>query len=287
MKEKGYLKHHKMNKKNLHSEIRINESRRDFVKKSVLGTTTIAMTGGTLLAGLPAKKETTHIVSLSFDDGFEKSFIKTAEIYERHQLSACFNILATGHEKNFKQVGEYIKSSLLGDFDLWNDLKKRGHEVMPHGYKHANLTEIPLSEAKNLIKKTLVVFEAQLEGFDVATSIFSFPFNASNQAIEDWLKQQVFAYRTSGGAWNPLPYKGQKKLTCISKGPENLDKFIQDEINKFLTGPSGWFIFNTHGLDGEGWGPMSSSFLDELLDKLTSMNHVAVLPVGAALHTYK
>ena len=272
-----------MNKKNLHSEIRIKESRRDFVKKSILGTTVVGMTGGAALALSSAKKKPTHIVSLSFDDGFEKSFIKTAEIYERHQLSACFNVLATGHEKNFNPVGAYIESSLLGDFELWNELKKRGHEVMPHGYRHADLTDIPLSEAKNLIKKTLDVFETQLEGFDVATSIFNFPFNASNQVIEDWLSNEVFAFRTSGRAWNPLPFNGQKKLTCISKGPENLDDFIQAEINKFLAGPSGWFIFNTHGLDGEGWGPMSSSLLDELLDRLTSMDYVSVLPVGSAI----
>lgn len=156
---------------------------------------------------------------------------------------------------------------------------------MPHGYKHADLTEIPLPEAKNLIRKSLNIFEERLDGFDVATSIFNFPFNSSNQVIEDWLSNEVFAFRTSGKARNPLPYKGQKKLTCISKGPENVDDFIQDEVEKFLAGPSGWFIFNTHGLDGEGWGPMSSSLLDELLDKLTSMNHVAVLPVGRALLT--
>ena len=38
-----------------------------------------------------------------------------------------------------------------GDFGLWNDLKARGHEVMPHGYKHANKASIPLAEAKDLI----------------------------------------------------------------------------------------------------------------------------------------
>lgn len=278
---------HKMNKKNLHPEIRINEGRRNFMKQTILGSTAIALAGGAVLASSPTKKEITHIVSLSFDDGFEKSFAKTADIYERYQLSACFNILATGHEKSFKPVGEYINSSILGDFDLWNDLKKRGHEVMPHGYKHANLKALPLAKATDLINKTFDVFEEKLDGFDASKSIFSFPFNASNKPIEDWLAHEVLAYRTGGGVWNPLPFKGQKKLTCISKGSENLDVFIQDEINTFLSGPSGWFIFNTHGLDGEGWGPLSSSLLDELLDRFTSMDHVAVLPVGGAFLTAK
>lgn len=40
----------------------------------------------------PAKKQ--HLVTLSFDDGFRKSFLRTAEIYEKHGLSACLNVVA-------------------------------------------------------------------------------------------------------------------------------------------------------------------------------------------------
>jgi hypothetical protein len=35
-----------------------------------------------------------HIISLSFDDGFERSNLRIAEIYETLGLSACFNVLA-------------------------------------------------------------------------------------------------------------------------------------------------------------------------------------------------
>jgi hypothetical protein len=82
-----------------------------------------------------------------------------------------------------------------------------------------------------------------------------------------------------------MPFKGQKKLTCISHGPENIDKHLGESIDNFLKTPSGWFIYNTHGLDDEGWGPVSSSFLDELLDRLTKIGRVAVLPAGKVLQT--
>ena len=32
--------------------------------------------------------------------------------------------------------------------------------------------------------------------------------------------------------------------------------------------PDGWFIYNVHGLDGEGWGPMRSAYLLQVLEKL-------------------
>ena len=56
-----------------------------------------------------------------------------------------------------------------------------------------------------------------------------------------------------------------------------------ETIDQFLEGPSGWFIYNTHGLDDEGWGPVSSVFLDELLDRLSGIKTVEILPAGKAL----
>jgi hypothetical protein len=38
-----------------------------------------------------------------------------------------------------------------------------------------------------------------------------------------------------------------------------------------------------HGLDGEGWGPLSATTLERLLDRLVERRDTRVLPVGAAL----
>jgi hypothetical protein len=74
------------------------------------------------------------------------------------------------------------------------------------------------------------------------------------------------------------------RLTCISHGPENIENHLDETINNFLEGPSGWLIYNTHGLDDEGWETMNSGYLDELLDRLTGMENVKVLPVIPALN---
>ena len=119
--------------------------------------------------------------------------------------------------------------------------------------------------------------------FDAKEAIYNFAYNASTPEIEEWLGTQVKAFRTGGPVLNPLPFPGQKKLTCISHGPENIDKNLGQTINEFLDSPSGWFIYNTHGLDDEGWGPVSSGFLDELLDRLTKIKTLEILPAGKAL----
>jgi len=253
-------------------------TRRQVIKNIGLGTAGLVINQSSF-----AHAEKRHIVTLSFDDGFEKSSIKTAEIFGKYGLSACINVIATAHLNNFKLPNEY-HAWKTGDFKLWNELKSKGHEIMPHSYDHQNLAEIPFDEARNSILKCLEVFDKELKGFDARESIYNFAYNSSTPEIEEWLPTQVKAFRTGGPAVNPLPFSGQKKLTCISHGPENIDKHLGESIDKFLEGPSGWFIYNTHGLDDEGWGPVSSYFLDDLLSRLSKIKTVEILPAGKALN---
>lgn len=228
------------------------------------------------------KRQKTHVITLSFDDGFRKSSLETAKIFEKHGLSACINVIATAHSDDFVPPDEYHRFP-VGDFGLWNELVARGHEIMPHGYRHQNLTEVPLQVAKDLILRCLDYFSEALNGFEPEQAIFNFPYNASTPAIEEWLADQVKAFRTGYAQINALPHAGQKKLICSSYGPGNIDTFLSEEINRFLASPGGWLIFNAHGLDEEGWGPLSASHLDGLLSELKALDEVLVIPTGRAL----
>lgn len=268
-------------------------NRRSFLKTMGVGVTSL-----TLLCSLPScrlnngektdmhksnSKKKVHIITLSFDDGFKKSSIRTAEIYEKYNLSACINVIATGHLRTFKAPGEYIKKSARGDFGLWNELSERGHEIMPHGYKHANKTQLPFRESKDLILRCLEYFSNELKGFEPKEAIFNFPYNASTPELESWLPAQVRAFRTSGSAINALPHKEQAKLTCRGYGPGSCEQDLEQRIEELLCKDSGWLIYNTHGLDDEGWGPIRSSFLDKLLERLLAIDTVEIAPAGKVL----
>lgn len=255
-------------------------SRREFFATAGVATTACALpTLCGAAESTPSKKR--HIVTLSFDDGFRKSFSRTADIYEKHKLSACLNVVAAGLPQD-----AYIRNSPLGDFGLWNELKKRGHEIMPHGYRHENLRQVSFDEGKDLIRRCLDVFVEKLEGFDAKQAIVNFPYNASTPELEDWLPTQVRAFRTGGKAISPLPHKGQAKLTCTSFGPGNCEAAIDREVEKLLAAESGWLIFNTHGLDDEGWGPIRATYLERRLERLLAIESVEILPTGKALAKY-
>lgn len=254
--------------------------RRQFIKVTAAST---------LIPGLGFKASNvskTHIISFSFDDGFKKSFIKLAEIHEQYGLKACLNVIASGHMKNFQAVDDWILPELMGDFDTWNNFVSRGHEVMPHSWKHSNLTRLDAVEAKKLISKCIDYFTENLMRFNPSKAVFNFPFNASNDILDRYTLTLVRAVRTRGNAINPLPSKNSKILGCTSNGPNNNDDWVEDKVNSFLAMEGGWLIFNLHGLDNEGWGPISADYFVTLLERLVQIKRLEILPVVMALEKY-
>lgn len=252
-------------------------SRRASLK--LLTTGVVGIVTGSVFAGRAKPK---HLITLSFDDGFEKSSIRTAELYEKYGLSSCINIVASAHQRKFGETDAYHNWP-VGDFTLWNELKRRGHEIMPHSYRHDNLTQMPLEDACDLVDRCIDIFNSELEDYCTEKSVFNLPYNASTPELEKWLKSKFRAIRTHGDAINPFPYPGLFRLGCTSHGPDNIDRHLEETINNFLEGPSGWLIYNTHGLDDEGWGPVSSGYLDELLDRLSGKENVSILPIVPGL----
>ena len=159
--------------------IKIN--RRKMIK--IIGASAATLTFHGLFYNLKAREQSKkHIITLAWDDGFKKSSILTAEIFEKYKLSACINVLATGHFSNFETPDDYQVTE-KGDFGLWNELQARGHEIKPHGYKHANKRNMPLEDAKDLILACLDYFSKNLNDFQPEKTVFSFPYNASTPEL--------------------------------------------------------------------------------------------------------
>ncbi len=221
-----------------------------------------------------------YIITLSFDDGFLKSNLKIAEIYERFGLRACMNVLA---EPEALVEEQRIWGTERGDWAVWNELQARGHEIMPHGCRHLDKSALPFEEAKQLIERCLAIFAEKMEGFDSHRAVFNFPYNRSTAELEAWLPTVVRAYRTAGGPINPLPRRGMTCVRTAGHGPGDCSEDIDRWIGRLLQQPEGWLVYNTHGLDGEGWGPITSDFLERLLGRLMEMEGVEVMPTAAAL----
>lgn len=149
---------------------------------------------------------------------------------------------------------------------------------MAHTNNHDNLPAMPLDEAKALIVKCVEAFESHLKGFKASESVY----NASTPELDAFALSKYLVVRTQGNTpVNPIPTRHKPvRIGCFSHGPDSCDAFFEGELNKFLAGPGGWFVFNTHGLDTEGWGPMSTKYLRSTLARLVKLPPVQVLPAG-------
>lgn len=231
-----------------------------------------------------------HYLTLSWDDGFLKSFSKIADIFEKHDLRAEFNVLATAHLPDNALPADmqpgHVWGGIYGDFGLWNELQARGHVIQPHGYKHANKSTLAFEEARGLILRCLEFFSSQLVDFEPAQAIFAFPYNASTPELEAWLPSEVRAFRTGHGPTiNDFPSSRTVKLTTVgsNSGWEDAETALDQYLQYLFERPDGWLIYNVHGLDGEGWGPLRSEYLVRVLDKLLSRSDIQILPAKEVL----
>jgi peptidoglycan/xylan/chitin deacetylase (PgdA/CDA1 family) len=214
----------------------------------------------------------TRYLTISFDDGFRASTLKTVELYERLGLRAEFNVVATFGDKD---------PVVHGDWALWNELAARGHSIQPHGYNHTNKAKVGTGDARDLILRCLDLFARNLHGFDPARSVFAFPYLASTPELEQWLPTIVRACRTAGPPINPLPTPKAAKLTTSAS--QDAEALLDKCAGDLLRNEEGWLIYCAHGLDGEGWGPLRSEYLERLLERLMQVENLEVLPARDVL----
>jgi len=227
-----------------------------------------------------------YYLTLSWDDGFLKSSLKTAEIFEKFGLRAEFNVIATAHLPDNALPADMQPwqhwGCIYGDFALWNELQARSHVIQPHGYRHANKSTLAFEQVRGLILRCLEIFCDQLAGFEPAQTIFVFPYNESTLELETWLPSVVRAFRTGPGpAINDFPSSRTVKL--ITSGWEKAEVWLDKCLHDLFERPDGWLIYNVHGLDGEGWGPLRSEYLVRVLDKLLSKSDIQILPATEVL----
>ncbi|MBL8267882.1 hypothetical protein, partial [Steroidobacter sp.] len=68
-----------------------------------------------------------------------------------------------------------------------------------------------------------------------------------------------------------------KPIDCTTFPPPDADGIAERRIQRFIQDEDGWLVLVFHGLDGEGWGTVSSDALARMLDAIQRAG-VAVAP---------
>lgn len=203
-------------------------------------------------------------VSLVFDDGFTASCHKIASIFEVRGLRACFAVLV--------EHDGFMPDFPKADFELWNALQERGHTIHPHGFDHTDLTAVSHSEAVDLIDRCLASFEENLKGFDASKVIYHLTYNKSTPEVDEYLLGKVAGIRTTGllgevgTGVNGAEELETRVYTCSWDGPDCCDEHLMSTLKSAVEQNPALMMYMLHGLDEEGWGPISTAGLERALD---------------------
>jgi peptidoglycan/xylan/chitin deacetylase (PgdA/CDA1 family) len=201
-------------------------------------------------------------VGIIFDDGFKKSSLTTAKVFEQYQLPAVFAVLANpkGFAPNFE----------IGEFDLWNELQARGHVVYPHGYTHVKMSEIPHDQAVDQLERCFETFGERLNGFDAKNAVYNFAYNCGTPALCDWLLPRVRAVRIGGTGFLSETDLKARIWHNVTHGPDDPGPHLLEHLEQCRLRKPPAFFYSLHGIDGEAWGAIALDNLKRVLDLITS-----------------
>ena len=222
--------------------------------------------------GLGDKSKVRTKVGLVFDDGFLKSTLATAALFEEFKLPAIFAVIAKPHD--------WATHIAKADFDLLNELQQRGHIVQPHGLAHARLDELPHDRAVDEIERCLEIFQEKLDGFDPKRAVYMFAYNSSTPPLNDWLLTRVHALRQGGSGLMSQKEFDARAWHSDAIGPDDPGPKLLDLLDRVRRKRPAFFLHSLHGIDGEGWGAISLASLRKVLEIVTTDPAMEYWPVG-------
>jgi peptidoglycan/xylan/chitin deacetylase (PgdA/CDA1 family) len=199
-------------------------------------------------------------IGIIFDDGFRKSSIATAELFESFGLRAVFAVIAD-HASFHAAAGE---------FALWNELQSRGHIIHPHGQTHVKLSDIPPQQAIGSVRQCLDTFQQKLNGFDPKQAVYATTYNIGTPETIEWLLPRVRGVRIGGDPFLSADMLASRVWTSTAFGPGDPAQHFIQHLDEARQRRPAALLYCLHGLDGELWGAIARDSLRQILETITT-----------------
>jgi peptidoglycan/xylan/chitin deacetylase (PgdA/CDA1 family) len=203
--------------------------------------------------------KTRGVITLVFDDGYQRVYDEVLPLLASYNVRAVFAIPLTVDQDMI--AGEKIVSS-----KKWlTAAKKHHHEIAAHSITHTNLTTLSATE----LKKELTLPSQELK----ATTIV-YPGGAHNDAVVTKAKEVYSAGRTVLHGLESLPPKDMMRLSTINFTKKNFS-VVRANIRALQAWLQSKWLIETYHMVSDTMSPLShSALLDDLdahLDFITSL----------------
>ncbi|RZI44731.1 hypothetical protein EGT07_04800 [Herbaspirillum sp. HC18] len=185
--------------------------------------------------------------SYTFDDGYPSSS-KIATIFENRGLRATFFI---------------IPGNLFTDWSFWRDIQSRGHEIGNHSMTH----EVDMGDAS--VSDQTLQYEINGAQDEIARNLgvrpqsFAFPWHSyTAKALQVAEASHIAVRKVNNGEGNyEFAFFDNDHASSLSQQLAAVNAQLQNVVNG-----EGWFVAGAHGVDGDGWSPVTSQFLQDHLN---------------------
>lgn len=215
-------------------------------------------------------------VTFSIDDGFWQSTQEFMRLFEPYGYKATFNLVTNWITPKKSGVNdEYNQDSTHGAWSNWKTVLKRGHEIGSHSLTHPHLPTLSLEELKRelLYSKRRITQELKLWG----SKTFAFPYNDSSSEVREMVGRYYLAARV-GTQTGEINEPGKIDFLQIRSwwplSPAPLEE-ITAKIDRTRE-MGGWLVIGLHGMNGEGWNPITTEKMSGVLAYLAKQNDVYV-----------
>lgn len=190
-------------------------------------------------------------VNLSFDDNN----------FSSKQISLILD------QYGFK--GSFFVNSSCLLIDSLKDILLRDHEIGNHSYTHSDLTQLDSLNVENEITKGKEGIEKALGN---SCSSFAAPFNLDTP----YIRKIAFEHHLFNR--NVSEYSNTKRI-LLTLGSDIDSNIINSNLNASIKSGS-MLLLAGHGIDGNGWNPISSDFLKQILHILKIQSSKGVIWVS-------
>lgn len=181
-------------------------------------------------------------VSFVFDDNNLAHYEKGFPIFNKYKIPATFNVSPGYSDFPTVYMPGYLK------------LQEIGCEIGAHGYYHINLTTLPSTEIElHMCTKPIELITNYFGKRPISVSLNN---AQANQQVEDLFKKYYFVSKHV--SLTKIQRASVAWLSSMNVNNDFILHLLEDKKNKQ------WFIVALHGIDEEGWNPISSSQLEEM-----------------------
>lgn len=219
-------------------------------------------------------------VSFCFDDGFARSAQTIRKVFEDRGAAACFAVLTEPEHS----VDPNMAGVPIADWSFWQDTAAAGHEIGLHGRAHEHLGKLRFDEARASIDAAVDAFDRYAPSQPASEPVFHLPYLSAPDDVIEYVRQRYGTVRmgSAAGQNTAAAVVATSRLNCLTFGPVNVDQRLRDCLETHVAAGSEWLVVVLHGLDDEGWGPISLDGLTNCLDYLLTAG-VEIIPPGQQL----